>query len=158
MFILSRSKYRILGSISVRFSSILRKKTLLSIPKQKLVLKYNIDGNTENKVQRSKLLINQKLLNLYLTPLKLSLTVKLFPKRKILNKLLPKKGNKRRKPKNLKDKITAKIEVEAVCLSAKTVLSPIELSKNSKTPTKRMINFYILSKNAILFLAKKKSR
>lgn len=158
MFILSRSRYWIQRSISVKFRLISKKVILLNIYQQKSVLKYNVNRNTEKKVQHSKLLINQTLLDLRLTSLILCLTVKIFLKQKILNKLLPNKENKRKKTKNWKDGITAKIKVGAIFLSTKTALPPIRLSKNNIAPTKHMVDFHIYLKNTILPLVEIKSR
>ena len=87
-------------------------------------------------------------------PATLCLTVKVFLKQKILDKVVPNRGNKR-KPKNQKDENTSKIEVGAVCLLAKLALSKIGLSKNSTAPTNRVMNLHTSSRHGILLLAKK---
>lgn len=89
--------------------------------------------------------------------LTLCLTIKIFSKRKILDKPLPNKRNKK-KPKNWKNQITAKIEVEVVCLSAKLALPPIKLYKNGMAPAKRVLDFHRPLKDAILSLAEKENR
>lgn len=58
-----------------------------------------------------------------------------FPEAKDSRQVTAKQGNKRRKPKNRKDGITAKIEVGAVRLSAKTALLPIGLSTVRPLPS-----------------------
>lgn len=157
IFDLSENRYWIQGFISAKFKSILRKIILLNIPQQKLVLKYNVNENTENKVQHSKSITYQKLHNLHLTPPMIYLTLKLFPKQKILDKPLLNRRNKNRKLKNLKDGITTKIKVGAICLLAKTALLPTVLSKNNTAPAKCAIDLHKSSKDTILFLAQKKS-
>lgn len=156
IFVLSKSKYRIKKFILVEFRLISKKVTLLNIHLQKLVSKYKLNGSIENKVQHSKLLINQKLLDLSLMSPRLRLTIKVFPKQKILNKLLLNKKNKK-KTKNYKDGIIIKIEVKAIYLSAKLALSPIGLSKNNMAFAKHVVDFYITSRDTILFLAEKQS-
>lgn len=85
----------------------------------------------------------------------LYLTVKIFLKQKILNKLLLNKRNKR-KPKNQKNKITTKIEVRAVYLLAKPALPLTGLSKNSTALAKYIVDLHTPSRDAILSLAEKK--
>ena len=90
-------------------------------------------------------------------PLTSRLTMRSPQKQKMLTKLLPKKRNKRKRQKNWKDVITAKIGVKAVCLQAKTALRPVGLSKNNTTPTKRAVDFHKPSRNNILSLVEKES-
>lgn len=85
------------------------------------------------------------------------MTTKIFSKRKILDKPLLNKKNKK-KPKNWKNRITAKIEVGVVCLSVKLVLPSIKLAKNGMAPAKHVLNFHRPLKDTILSLAKKKNR
>lgn len=68
------------------------------------------------------------------------------------------KQKNKRWPKNQKDKIIAKIKERATCPLAKTALVLIRLSQNRMVPAKYMVDFHISLRDAILFLAKKKSR
>ena len=88
--------------------------------------------------------------------LMLRLIVKIFLKQKILNKLLPKKANRRRRPQNSKDVITALIKVGAVYLPLKTAPSLFRLTENWTIPAKYMADLHILLSGAILSWAKKK--
>lgn len=87
----------------------------------------------------------------------LRLTVKLFPKQKILDKPLLNRGNKRKKPKNLKNKIIAKIEVGAIYLQTKIALLPIGPSKNNTAPTKHTVDFHTFLRDGISLLVEKES-
>lgn len=76
----------------------------------------------------------------------------------MLNKLLPKKRNKRKRQKNWKNIITAKIEVGIAHLLLNIALLPIKLTKNSMAFTKHIANLYIFLRNLILFWTKRKIR
>lgn len=76
--------------------------------------------------------------------------LKNFSNQKILDKLLPKRGNKRKKNRNLKNIIIVKIGVKVIYLILKILLTVIKLTNYIKTFTKYLIGFYISSKNDIL--------
>lgn len=82
--------------------------------------------------------------------------MKFFLKYKIPDKWLPNKENKK-KLKNQKNRIIAKIERKAIYPKAKIALPLIGFSKKNTASFKYMINLHTFSRNTFLSLVEKKS-
>lgn len=120
--------------------------------------KYNVDGSTKNKFQCFETLTNQRLLDPLLTLPMSHLTVKSPLKQTMLDKPLPKRGNRRKRHRNQKNATTTKTGVGATHLLPKTVPPPIRLTKNNIDPANHVADFYTRFIDAILSLKNKKIR